>query len=113
MLLIVGCARDAGNNSEDGTEPIVHAVDCVGNPTAAASVPAFTFQNGVERGLGIRRSCHHIQRTGVRFFFQRAGPKKSLYILLIRECAIALRRKLALMFFLRRFHPANGDVRSK
>src|SRR5207248_2986091 len=43
MLLIVRCAGDTGDNSEDSTQPIIHAIDGVGYPTSAASMPAFAF----------------------------------------------------------------------
>src|SRR5256886_6226457 len=113
MLLVVGGTGDTGNNSEDGAEPIIDAVDCVGNPATTAPVPALTFQNRIEGGFGIRWSGHRIQRASMRFFLQRAGAQEFLDILLARECAIALRGKFALMFFLRHFHSANGDVGSK
>jgi hypothetical protein len=49
----------------------------------------------------------------MRFFFQRTGAQKFLHILLAGERTIALRGKLTLMSFLRRLHPANGDVGSE
>ena len=80
MLLVVRRARHAGNNSEDGAESIVHAVDCVGHPTAAAAVPAFAFQNGVERapsGPAAAPSCS--RRARALFLRARLRAKTSAH----------------------------------
>ena len=49
MLLIIGRAGDAGDDAEDRAEAVVHAVNRVRHPAAAAAMPAFAFQNGVEQ----------------------------------------------------------------
>ena len=49
MLLVVGRAGDAGDDAEDRAEAVVHAVNCVRHPAAAAAVPAFAFQDRVEQ----------------------------------------------------------------
>ena len=43
MLLIIGCAGDTGNDSEDSAEPIIHSVNRVRHPAATTSMPAFAF----------------------------------------------------------------------
>ena len=110
MLRVVRGPGHAGNNSEDRAEAIVHTVNRVRHPTAAASMPAFAFQNCVEGTLGALRLRHRIQGAGVRFFFERACPQKILHILLVGQGALALGTELPLVFLLRRFHAANRDV---
>ncbi len=51
MLLVIGRAGHAGNDAEDRAETVVHAVNRVRHPTAAASVPALAFQDLVEQTL--------------------------------------------------------------
>ena len=51
MLLVIGRPGDAGDDAEDRAESIVHPVDGVRHPAAAASVPAFAFQDRVEETL--------------------------------------------------------------
>src|SRR5438105_12586051 len=110
MLLIARRARNTRDDSKDCAESVVDAVDCIRHPAATASVPAFAFQNCIEKRLAIWGAGHGIERACVCFFLQSTGAQEFLYILLARERAIALRRKLALVFFLSRLHSANGDV---
>ncbi len=49
-LAAAGIASHAGDDAEDGAEPVVDAVDRVADPSGAAHVPALAAENGVERG---------------------------------------------------------------
>ena len=111
MLLVVRRARDARNDAEDGAQSVVHAVNRVGDPTAAAPVPALAFQDGVEntaRSGGGRR--HRVQDAGVRFFLEGGFAQKLLRVGIVGESAFALGAITRFVAILRRFHPANGDV---
>jgi hypothetical protein len=43
VLLIVRGACDPGDDSENRSQSIIHAINCIRDPTAAASVPSFAF----------------------------------------------------------------------
>src|SRR5437667_638218 len=110
MLLIVRRTGDAGDNSEYGAETIVHSINCVGHPTAAAPVPAFAFQNGVEHRPWSELRHHCLQRAGVRFFFDRGLPEKISYVMFTGKDALALVAKCGFVFFFRRLHSTNCNL---
>src|SRR5438128_12585550 len=110
MLLIVGGASDAGNNSEHSAESIVHAVDCVRHPTSTATVPAFALQNRVEYGARPQLWYHRLERAGVRSFFNRAFAQKIFHVVLIGQNPFALIAKRGFMFFFSVFHSTNRDL---
>ena len=112
MLLIVGCASDAGNDSKHGAKSVVHAINRVGYPTAPASVPPFTFQDRVERGARTGRRRHCAQRSRVRFFLKRAFSQELLNILLPSQGTLGLIVKFRFVPLFRGFHPANSDLRA-
>ena len=94
MLLVVRCAGNAGNNAEDGAETVVHAVNCISDPAAAAAMPAFPFQDGIERGARSRRSGwrHGVEDAGVRFFFERGFVEKFQGVGIVCQGAFTLAR---------------------
>ncbi len=49
MLLVIGRAGYAGDDAEDRAKAVIDSVNRVRHPAAAAAVPAFAFQNGVEQ----------------------------------------------------------------
>src|ERR1700686_1388877 len=111
MLLIVRGTRDAGDDAKDGAESVVHTVNRVGHPTAAASVPAFAFQDGVENTARSRgRRSHRVQDARMRFFLEGGFAQKLLRVGIVGESAFALGAITRFMAVFRRFHPANGDV---
>jgi len=110
MLLIVGCAGDAANNSKHHAKSVVHAVNRVCHPAATAPVPAFAFQNCVEHGARSELRHHALQRPRVRFLFQRAFPQKIFHVMFAGEGAIPLITELSLVLFFRGFHPSNCNL---
>src|SRR3984893_12022442 len=113
MLLIVCCARDAGNNSENGAQSIVDAINRIRHPTSTPAMPAFAFQDRVEHSARTKLRHHCVQSAGMRFFLESAFAQKILYVVLAGEGSVALITKLRFVFFLSRFHPANRDLRSE
>ena len=73
-------------------------------------MPPFTLQDCIQDGAGTELRHHRLQRARMRFFFQRAFAQKIFNVMLVGQCPIALVAKFRLMFFLGRFHPANGNV---
>src|SRR5437868_3582817 len=110
MLLIVRGAGHTGDDSEDGAEPVINAIDSIGHPAAAAPMPAFAFQNGVENGFWTRWRSHRLQNARMRFLFERACSQEFPYVGLTCEGTIPLLTEFPLVFFLSRFHAANGDL---
>ena len=51
VLLVIGRAGHAGDDAEDCAQAVVHPVNCVRHPAAAAAMPAFAFQNRIEQAL--------------------------------------------------------------
>src|SRR5207249_5583275 len=49
MLLVIGCAGHARNNSKHRAKPVVCSVNRIGYPTAASPVPPFALQDFVQR----------------------------------------------------------------
>jgi hypothetical protein len=109
MLLIVRRAGNAGNDSKNCTKPIVRAVNCVGHPTAATSVPPFALEDLIQRSARVQRRCHRAQRSRMCFLFERAFSQKFLNVLLARERVLGLIVKFGFLPFFRRFHTANGN----
>src|SRR5437016_2774200 len=99
MLLIVGRAGDAGNNSKDRAKSVVHAINSVCHPTAAAAMPALAFQNCVEDSAWAELRHHCLQSACVRFFFECAFAQKILYVVLARENTLTLVAELGFVFF--------------
>src|ERR1044071_120508 len=110
MLLIICSPRHARNNSKYRAQPIVRAVDRVGDPTAASPMPAFALQNFVQRGAWADWRCHGAKRARMRFFLERAFPQKFLHILFTGQGAFRLVVKLGFLTFFCCFHSANGDL---
>src|ERR1700730_8078256 len=110
MLLIIRGSGDPGNDSKDGTKPVVNAVNSVRYPAAAAPVPAFPLQDCVENIFRIGRARHHIQSAGMLLFLERAGSQKFLHVLFVSQSALTLGAKFPLVLFFRGFHPSNGDI---
>ena len=113
MLLIVRGAGDAGNNSKHRAESIVCAVDRIGHPTAAATMPAFALQDLVERGARANRRRHGAQALGHALFLQARSSAENPARLLLRPTRARLVAKFGFLLFFRRFHPANGDFGSR
>src|SRR5207249_4395883 len=113
MLLIICGAGDARNDSKHCAKPIVCAVDRVGYPTAAASVPAFALQDLIQRGPRANRRRHRDKRSSMRFFLNCAFPQKFLHIFFAGQGTLSLVMKFGFLPFFRRFHPANSDVGSR
>src|SRR5260370_37447995 len=99
MLLIVRGAGDAGDNSKYGAESVVHAINCVRDPTSTATMPAFALENRVEHGARSELRHHRLQRARVRFFFDGAFPEKIFHVMFIGENALALIAKGGFVFF--------------
>src|SRR5437762_7922425 len=112
MLLIICRAGYARNNSKYRAQPIVRAVDRIGDPTAASPMPAFPLQDLVQRGARTNRRGHGVKRSGMRFFLDCASPQKVLHILFAGQGTLSLVMKFGLLPFFRRFHPANSDFGS-
>src|SRR6267143_5567097 len=113
MLLIICRAGYARNNSEYRAQPIVRAVDRIGDPTAASPVPAFALQDFVQRGARANRGCHGTKRSRMRFFLDCALPQKFLHIFFAGQGTLSLLMKFGFLPFFRRFHPTNSDVGSR
>ena len=77
MLLVVCCARDAGNNSEHGAQSIVDAVNRIRHPTSTPAMPAFAFQDRVEHSARAKLRHHCVQSASMRFFSRALSRKKS------------------------------------
>src|ERR1700745_2214957 len=101
MLLIIRRASHAGNNSEYGAKSIICAVDRVGDPTAAAPMPAFALQDFVQRGARADRWRHGAERSRMRFFFECTLPQKFLHVLFTGESALGLLMKFGFLPFFR------------
>src|SRR5215471_644628 len=112
MLLVVRRAGDAGNNSEHRAESVVYAVNRVCDPTAAAPVPAFAFENCVERRAWAKLRGQIVQHSRVRFFFERALAQKILHVGFARENVVALMAKFRFMSIFGRFHAPDRDLRT-
>src|SRR5205809_3499357 len=110
MLLVIRRPGYAGNDSENRAESIVCAVYRVGNPTAAAPMPAFTFEDFVQCGARTDWWRHRAQRARMRFFLERTFPQKFLNILLASERALGLIVKFRFLLFFRGFHATNGNL---
>src|SRR2546429_6671023 len=113
MLLVVCCARDAGNNSEHGAQSIVDAVNRIRHPTSTPAMPAFAFQDRVEHSARTKLRHHYVQSASMRFFLESAFAQKILYVVLAGEGPISLITKLRFVFFFSCFHSANRDLRSE
>ncbi len=113
MLLIVRRPGHAGHNSKNGAEPVVHAINRIRHPTAAAAVPAFAFKNRVEQGARTELRHHRLQSAGVRFFFERTLAQKIFHIVFVGQGSIALIAKFRFMFFFGCFHSANRNLGAK
>src|SRR5262249_11509559 len=98
--------------SKHCTKPIVCAVNRVGHPTHAASVPAFALENFIQRRARIRRRRHRAEHPRMSFLFDRAFSQKFLNVLLARERTLSLILKFCFLPFFRRFHSANGNFSS-
>jgi hypothetical protein len=112
MLLIVCRTGDARNDSKHCAKPIICAVNCIGDPTAAASVPAFALKDLIQRSARVYRRCHRAQCSRMSFLFDRAFSQKFLNVMLARERMFGLIVKLCFLPFFGRFHAANGNFRS-
>src|SRR4026208_590580 len=109
MLLIVCRACYARYNSKYRAQPVVRAVDRVGDPTAASPMPAFALQNFVQRGARADRWSHGAEHARMRFFLERAFPQKFLHVLFTGERAFCLFVKFGFLTFFCCFHSANSD----
>src|SRR5207244_1834423 len=96
-------------DSKDSTKPVVCAVNCVGHPAAAASVPAFPVENFVQR-CARTHGRHRAQRSRMRFFFDRAFSKKFLNFLFSSECMLGLVVKFRFLLLFRRFHSTDRNL---
>src|SRR4030095_4115980 len=112
MLLIVGCTGYPRDNSKYCAQSIVRTVDRVGDPTAASPVPAFAFQDFVQRGTWTNGRRHGAKRSCMRFFFECALAQKFLHVLFTGKSTLGLIMKFGFLPFFRRFHSANGDFGS-
>src|SRR4051812_24636486 len=112
MLLIIRRPRYARDDAEDGAQSVIHAVDRIGNPTAAAAMPAFAFEDRVEERARAGRSSgrHRVEDASVRLLLERRFAKKLLRVRIACQRALALGAVTGLVPVFRRFHPANGDV---
>src|SRR5947208_7337834 len=108
MLLVIGRACDAGDDSKYSAKSIVNAIDSIGHPTAAAPVTTFAFQNRVEHGFWTRRRRHGLQGASVRLLLECACSQEFPHIRFVSECTIALLTEFPLVLFLSRFHAADG-----
>src|SRR5438874_9649186 len=113
MLLIVGCARDTRYDSKHCAESIIHTINCVRHPAASASMPAFTFQDGVEHRTRTGLGSHCAQDSRMRFFLQRAFPQEFLDVLFARQGAISLIVKLRFVPFFRRSEEHTSELQSR
>src|SRR5437588_4835592 len=112
MLLIIGRASHARNNSEYRAQPIVRAIDCVRHPTASSPMPAFALENFVPSRARASRWRHHAQCSRMRLFFERALAQKLLHICLACERALCLIMEFGFLAFFSGFHAANRDLRA-
>src|SRR5436190_916029 len=113
MLLIICRSGYARHNSKYRAQPIVRAVDRIGDPTAASPMPAFTLQDFVQRGAWTDRRSHGAESARMRFFLERAFPQKFLHVLFTGESTLSLVMKFGFLPFFRRFHSPNGDLGSR
>src|SRR5437660_11605647 len=110
MLLVVCCARDAGNNSEHGAQSIVDAVNRIRHPTSTPAMPAFAFQDRLEHSARAKLRHHCVQSGGMRFFLESAFAQKTLSLVFSCEGSVALITKLRFVLFLSCFHPRNSAL---
>src|SRR5438067_12354195 len=110
MLLIIRGAGDAGNNSKHCAKPIISAVNRVGHPTAAASVPTFTLEDLIQRSARVNGGRHRAEHPSMSFFFNRTFSQKLLNVLLARERTLGLIAKFCFLPFFCRFHTPNRDL---
>src|SRR5262249_52087434 len=90
MLLIVRRAGDAGNDSEHRAESIVYAINRIRNPTAAATMPAFAFENCVERRARAELRGQIVQHPRVRFFLESTLAQEILHVGFAGKNVVAL-----------------------
>src|SRR5437868_14765243 len=112
MLLVVGSAGHARNNSKYGAQAVVCAIDRVGHPAAAASVPALTLENFVQSSARADWWRHRAQRASVSFFLKCAVAQKFLHLVLAGKCALRLIMEFSFLPFFGRLHSANRDIGS-
>src|SRR6202022_3892386 len=98
------------NNSEHGAQSVVHTVNCIRHPAAAASVPAFALQDCVQHRARAELRHHCLKCTSVCFFFQRAFTQEILNVMFVCERAVSLISKFSFVSFLGCFHSTNCDV---
>src|SRR6267378_5552119 len=113
MLLIICRACYARNNSKYRAQAIVRAIDRIGDPTAASTMPAFALQDFVQSGARANRRRHGAKRSRMRFFLDCAFPQKFLHIFFASQGMLSLLMKFSFLPFFRRFHPANSDFCSR
>src|SRR5882724_1114280 len=108
MLLVIGRARDAGNDSEHRAQSVICAVNRVGYPAATPPMPALAFQNCVKGCLWTSRRSHRAQRPRVRLLLDCALAKKIPDIVLSGQRPLGLISKFRFVPFFRCFHSANS-----
>ena len=75
-------------------------------------MPAFAFENRIERcsRAELRGQC--VQHSRVRFFFERALLQKIPDVSFARENIVALMAEFRFMSIFRRFHSADRNFRT-